>query len=118
MRNAKEEFIATTKDDCVENAVLWNVFNDKGYKDGKKYFILNSGYSHEEYTEFLDILDFEYDSGYGGQELFGFIGCVNGVWFERYEYDGSECWERKEKPNIDEMIKKAMLNKLGDDDGI
>lgn len=48
----------------------------------------------------LPHLDFEYDSGYGGQELFGNIWYTDGTWSERGEYDGSEWWEHKERPPI------------------
>lgn len=44
----------------------------------------------------IDDLDFEYDSGYGLQELQGVVYCKdkndNPVWLTRGEYDGSEWW--------------------------
>ena len=44
----------------------------------------------------IDDLDFEYDSGYGLQELQGVVHCKdkndNPVWLTRGEYDGSEWW--------------------------
>lgn len=43
-------------------------------------------------------LDFDYDSGYGGQELFGHIWYADGTWSNRGEYDGSEWWELVEPP--------------------
>jgi hypothetical protein len=45
-------------------------------------------------------LDFEYDNGYGGQELTGAIWYTDGTWSERGEYDGSEWWEHKERPPL------------------
>lgn len=107
MSNAKEEFIEKFKDEIIENAVIW--FNNDYREENTKYFILNEGYSHEQYIEFLNELDFNYDDGYGGQELFGFVGLGDGKWAERGEYDGSEWWEIKEKPNIQEIIKNKML---------
>lgn len=50
--------------------------------------------------EVLPLLDFEYDSGYGGQELFGTVWYTDGTWSERGEYDGSEWWEHKKCPDI------------------
>lgn len=50
--------------------------------------------------EVLPLLDFEYDNGYGGQELFGNIWYTDGTWSERGEYDGSEWWEYKACPPI------------------
>ena len=64
-------------------------------------------------------LDFEYDDGYGTQELFGTIWYEDGSWSEREEYDGSECWAYKTSPAIPaKLIRKdkereAKLNKLG-----
>lgn len=45
----------------------------------------------------LDDLNFDYDAGYGSQELFGVVYCKNlnnrPVWLTREEYDGSEWWD-------------------------
>lgn len=49
--------------------------------------------------EVLPLLDFEYDSGYGGQKLFGYIWYVDGSWSDRGEYDGSEWWQHQTVPN-------------------
>ena len=46
------------------------------------------------------LLDVEYNTGYGGQELFGNIWYEDGTWSERGEYDGSEWWEHKVCPAI------------------
>ena len=43
--------------------------------------------------EVLPLLDFDYDNGYGGQELHGIIWYTDGTWSDRGEYDGSEWWE-------------------------
>lgn len=48
----------------------------------------------------LPNLDFIYDSGYGSQELDGIIWYTDGSWSERREYDGSEWWEHRERPEI------------------
>lgn len=49
----------------------------------------------------LPPLNFSYDNGYGGQELFGYIWYTDGTWSERGKYDGSEWWEHKERPSKD-----------------
>ena len=54
--------------------------------------------------EVLPLLDFEYDNGYGGQELFGNIWYKDGTWSERGEYDGSEWWEHKVCPAIPKEV--------------
>ena len=45
----------------------------------------------------LDDLDFDYDSGFGTQYLFGTVYCKDSnnhpVWLTRGEYDGSEWWD-------------------------
>ena len=50
-----------------------------------------------------DKLNFTYDDCYGGQELFGLIVFIDGSWLERGGYDGSEWWEYKKTPTIDEV---------------
>ena len=63
-------------------------------------------YTGQEYIDFMDKLDFEYDNGYGGQELFGTVWLEDDTWLERWEYDGSEGWEHKKLPQIPaELIK-------------
>lgn len=57
-------------------------------------------YTDEQYEKFLEELDFEYDDGYGGQELFGTVWFLNGTWMERGEYDGAEWWAYKKCPEI------------------
>ena len=61
---------------------------------------LRLGYSEQDYAEFLRELDFTYDSGYGGQKLFGTVWLQNNAWLERGEYDGSEWWEYKSFPIV------------------
>lgn len=50
--------------------------------------------------EVKDDLSYDYDNGYGGQELFGFIWYKDGTYSERGEYDGAEWWEHKSRPQI------------------
>ena len=52
-------------------------------------------------TNFFDIADnFEYNNGYGCAYIPSDLVIVmkDGAWFERYEYDGSECWTLKTSP--------------------
>ena len=57
---------------------------------------LRVGFSEEEEEAFFDTLNVRYDSGYGGQVLFGTLWFTDGTWADRGEYDGSEWWSLKE----------------------
>ncbi len=74
------------------------------WADNRKTFQLKLGHTLLEERAFLDALNFEYDAGYGGQNLFGTIWFQDGTWAERGEYDGSEWWEHRAVPNIPEEL--------------
>lgn len=102
--NAKEEFIYHTAGKTVKCATITigqNWFDDD---DNEVTSILPVDYTQEEYDAFLQSIDTEYDSGYGGQELFGTIWYTNGTWSDRGEYDGSEWWEYHICPSIPESL--------------
>lgn len=50
--------------------------------------------------EKLLLPELKYDSGFGGQYLFGWITFKDDTWLEREEYDGSEWWSYKEMPTL------------------
>ena len=80
-------------------------FEKRGDKDisiDKKESVLKINFTEEEYDNFLKEIDFNYDNGYGGQELFGFVWFNDGNWLERGEYEGSEWWEYKSCPQINQ----------------
>lgn len=91
MINAKQEFLEATTDSDVIAAIV---------KYRGKTFLLRENYTLEQLNRFLDNLDFSYDNGYGGQELFGTVWLKNGKWLDRDEYDGSEWWEMRKMPAI------------------
>lgn len=62
--------------------------------------VLKQNWNNDEWLKFLTILNFNYDSGYGSQELFGVVWLIDGAWLERYEYDGAEWWVLKKLPTI------------------
>lgn len=70
-----------------------NEFHEK--PEWWKYLVLKDGYTMEELQAFIDATDVEYDTGFGGQELFGYVMFSDESWMERGEYDGSEWWEFK-----------------------
>ena len=64
-------------------------------------FTLKAGHSKEELEKFWEWMDQSYDSGWGGQNLFGTVWLSEGEgWLERGEYDGSEWWETKKRPEL------------------
>lgn len=67
-----------------------------------KNCILKVNYNQQDYKDFLQSLDFEYDDGFGRQELFGIVLFEDNSWLERYEYDGSERWDYRTTPQIPE----------------
>jgi hypothetical protein len=57
--------------------------------------------SYAPLQDFHEKFDVEYDSGYGSQELYGTIWMLDGTWWSRCEYDGSEWWEHHVCPEYD-----------------
>ena len=78
-----------------------------GYEWDEEYqtlYLLKCNYTNEDWENFLKSIDFNYNSGYGRQELFGTLWFEDGTWLERGEYDGSEWWEYKKTPEIPDQI--------------
>lgn len=67
-------------------------------------FNLYVGHTDKVLELWLESLDFNYDSGYGGQELFGTLWFTDGTWAMRSEYDGSEWWEYQKLPDIPDEL--------------
>lgn len=65
---------------------------------------LKVGYSEQDYNKFLSDLDFEYDNGYGLQQVYGTIWFEDGTWAERGEYDGSEWWVIRKLPAVPNIL--------------
>jgi hypothetical protein len=105
--NAKAEFLRHIKDRKVLCADMSH--QDCWHYGPSSEFKLPVSYTQEQYDEFLNLLDFEYNDGYGGQELYGTIWYKNGTWSDRGEYDGSEWWEYQSCPGIPE---KLLMNSL------
>lgn len=105
MSNAKQEFL-----NHIGKLPVLCVSIQKGDDYGdeviERTFILTTGYTQQDWNDFLSKLDFMYDSGYGGQELFGIIWYADGTWSERGEYDGSEWWQYHQCPNIPDNVRR------------
>lgn len=65
---------------------------------------LKVNYTEYEYFTFMARLNFEYNAGYGAQELFGTVWLEDGTWLSRGEYDGSEWWEHNKLPDIPQEL--------------
>jgi len=105
MANAKEEFLGMVKSKVVTCASI--SYRDCWEHDSPgSQHTLPVTYTEEQYNAFVESLDFEYDAGYGGQELFGTVWFKDGTWADRGEYDGSEWWQHHVCPTIpDRLIK-------------
>jgi hypothetical protein len=98
-RNAKQELISAlstfAKIKCA--SIIKEVYYAN---DDRQSFNLKVNHTPEDYANFLNKLDFEYDAGYGSQNLDGIVWLEDGTWLSRGEYDGSEWWEFNKLPNI------------------
>ena len=114
MINAKKEFLNLVKKGEVKCANIkyepsvgyWPDEDSNLDSNQSKQILLKIGYSESDYQVFLDSLDFEYENGFGIQQLFGFVWFKDGTWMERWEYDGSEGWELKICPPIPDYLRK------------
>lgn len=102
--NAKDEFIEHVGTDRVLCATIGYTPSTLSSATVERSLQLNIGFTPEDMDEFLSKMDFEYDNGYGGQELFGTIWYVEGSFSSRGEYDGSEWWEAHRTPTIPEEL--------------
>ena len=103
--NAAEEFVEHVNE--AGSKVLCAIISSSQWTaNGAAVFHLPMYPTEEEYGAFLDLLNFEYNSGYGSQELFGTIWYYDGTWSDRSEYDGSEEWSHNECPPIPNVLRK------------
>jgi hypothetical protein len=94
MTNALAEFKRHTEGLAIKCAFI--EYGD----DDPVLFKLSPGYSEGELAEFLANINFEYDDGYGKQEIRGTIWYEDGQsWSERDSYDGSEWYVYRRCPD-------------------
>ena len=102
--NAKQELDKILRSLAPNQVICAELFFDETPWDYEgsttKNFVLREHHSHDEFEEFLNNLDFDYDSGYGTQMLSGIVWLESGIWLERGEYDGSEWWSVRHYPEI------------------
>lgn len=126
MPNILEELKAVIENngltmDNIKCADMWKFidFGDE-YNDYEQIVVPFKIYSYDDVKPALydearaatitDMGEHSYDSGYGGQELFGCVWMDNGEWITRGEYDGSEWWDYHRIPEIPNKMK---LDKAG-----
>lgn len=95
MINAKEELLEHIKDRPVEYVRV--TYKPSHNKSTTYEGVLDS---------VINNIDFSYNNWYVRQQLFGTIWYADGSWSEREEYDGSEWWEHKYRPEINAQVRK------------
>ena len=105
MDNAKDEFINHACNDGMPRVLCAKVTRGYDWAECRTDFILKLNYSQDDFANFMRSMDFNYDDGYGGQELFGTIWYEDGTFSQRGEYDGSEWWEHVSLPEIPEDLR-------------
>ena len=101
--NAKEEFLNFIE--LKADVLCAQLTYDNGWNEKASLFNLPTKYTNNEYEAFLKSIDFNYDDGYGTQELYGTIWFCDGSWATRGEYDGSEWWVHNSLPEIPKYLK-------------
>ena len=103
MENAKKELVEAlddlTKKYSVSVKCAWMTYKDYSGTN-KVHAYLPVGFNTGELVDFLREIDFDYDDGWGTQEVFGLVWFDDGSWMERGEYDGAEWWEYRQTPDI------------------
>jgi len=90
------EMIETDKRNLLEETLEVLKYYDKTPSDVRW---VGSPYNSFSWVDFEGLADFEYDSGYGENEISTELLVVGEDWWlERAEYDGSEWWEFKTTP--------------------
>ena len=98
MINARKELEEILQAKAVVKCAL--ISNGRSWDDEQKNIVLKVNHNDFDYENFLNELDFDYDDGWGGQELYGTVWLSDNTWLERGEYDGSEWWEHNILPPV------------------
>ena len=103
MTNAKTEVSEFVRDRVVIAVqASFEPFNRNSQVEVKILLQFRLGDNWEQFT---NKLDFEYNAGYGTQQLFGTIWFQDGSWATRGEYDGAEWWQHHIRPEIPENLR-------------
>jgi hypothetical protein len=102
--NAKDELLKHFKQHGITefNIKCASVFYDRKDDISRRY-ILPINFTHSEFLQFLENLNFEYQKSWGRRYLYGIIWYLDDTWSERKEEangDGEEWWEYSFIPPI------------------
>lgn len=106
MANCKNDFLRETAGREVKCAVI-TYGHDYWDAEDRRTARLPESFSDSEYKSFLQQIDYEYDSGYGSQKVFGYIWYTDGTWSERCAHNGVEWWEYQSCPEIPKELKSS-----------
>ena len=99
--NLKYEFIEHIEQ---KNVLCARIDHEVNYLNPVERYILKTGYTKEDWARFLNEINFIYDNDFGHQYITGTIWYTDGTWSDRAEYDGSEWWEHRERPQVPDYL--------------
>lgn len=105
MINAKNELLEVIQETGSQIKCAFIAFGGYSINDCEDKIFLKVNHDESSLNQFFKLINFEYDNGYGGQLLYGIVWLDDGSWLERGEYDGSEWWEHKTRPDIPDECK-------------
>ena len=108
--NAREELITILETSKKRGfyLVCAEITYEGDYDEPNELIRLPLHHTEDELNRFYNLLDFNYNNGYGTQHLYGRVWLTYGAWLERWEYDGSEGWELKTCPMIPDYLRKNL----------
>lgn len=108
--NAREELMTVLENSKKRGfyLVCADITYEGDYDKPNESIQLPLHHTEDELNRFYNLLDFNYNNGYGTQHLYGMVWLTYGAWLERWEYDGSEGWELKTCPMIPDYLRKNL----------
>jgi len=100
--NAKSELLSILENKAKILCAL--IYNANDWYNSRTAIALKVGYSNEQYQNFLEQMNFEYNIGYSGKQLFGTIWLEDGTLLTREESEGLEWWEHHKIPKIPDEL--------------
>lgn len=104
------KFNSTPAREWLQKIQFAKVWKDVGFDENElddldAIAFLRSKRDQEDEEAFYNALKaIEYYPGYGLQELYGVVVYTDGTWLSRWEYDGSEGWEKNSLPQEEDYL--------------